>query len=290
MAREPITIVLEGEEPFDGSSLITGDRNSFEQSPGFPRTYRRNLTGNYGVVPADFWGLFTAHSPKVVSISGGNGDPLVTAAIIAENTTGTDFNRQLITLSPRLQHVLLGPHDRLALRTRDDTRPNRIELLVNDASESDHQAWARRYDASPVTRRFRISRSDNANFQHLPTGTVMISTADAWGWNFSARLNTSETDQSGPIPVSAFFDEPLDGAEMWVRFSGYTGAGAAKLYLVEGAQRYAFELEGSLSVAQWSRPFHVGFDDLISFETPTPEAGKFIFVDIEIGPQRHRRR
>ncbi len=287
MAREPILFVLEGENPFDASSLIKGDRNDFEQTPEFPRTYRRTLTGNYGVVPPDFWGLFTAHSPKVVSVSGGNGDPLVTAAVISENTTGSDFNRQIITLSPRFQHVLLGPHDRLALRTRDDTRPNRIELLVNDASESDHQAWARRYDASPVSRRFRISK-DGA-FAHQPTGSVLISTVDDWGWNVTGRINETAVLSDGPIPVRAFFDEPLDGAEMWVRFSGFGGAGGAKLFLVEGAQRGDFELESGLSVGEWSKRFHVGFDDLISFETPVPEAGKFISVDIEIGPPRNRR-
>lgn len=291
MALEPYTIILESSDAFDGSTPIAGSRDvDFEQDG---RTYRRvNLSGPQGIVPADFWGLFTAQSPKLVSISGGDLNPLTTVWPVSENQTV----REVVDLRPGHQTILLHPNDRLAIRTTETTRPHRVELVINDVGEADHVAWARRYGVEERSMRFRITRTDGLGFTKTPAAAPIVNDPADWTWNEGKRINAADTSIQGPVLVSAFSRNGmampggrLEGAEVFVRFTGYGGAGTGKVFLVEGFQRYAFEVESGLAAGQWSKPIHVGFDDHLCFETPTPDNGNVISVDIEVGPPRHRK-
>ena len=160
MANEPLTFILSGDGPFDGGTEIPGTRNNFDVEG---RTYRRSLSGAFGVIPGTFWDVFTIDSPKLVAISSDNVDPLTVARVISEN----NGVRQSIDLRPEIQHIVMLPNDKLAILTRSDTRPNNVTLVVNALGEHDHLILARRYLEQGRSRRFRLRRiDDQAIYQH----------------------------------------------------------------------------------------------------------------------------
>ena len=273
---EPYTIVLQQAAVFDGTTLIGGTRSDFSVSN---RTYTRNLDGG-GVVPADFWSLFSADSPKIVGISARTRNPYDIARVI----TGGTFAqfREEIDLRPLVQHVIMYPGDQLALQTIDRGIP--VELLVQPLSESDHVGWAKRYEPLARTRRFRITRGDQSGWNPGANPPPLVFN---WAWDPTTGFNSTTTTNQGAFPLSSFFgSRVIEGVEAWVRVSAI-GGGA--VYVRAGGPNGGAQLiSGGLADGQWSDRFHVGFDDLIQVNTDDPELGN-VRVDIEFGPPRHRR-
>ncbi|MCB9756735.1 MAG: hypothetical protein H6713_43005 [Myxococcales bacterium] len=273
---EPYTIVLQQAAVFDGTTLIGGTRSDFSVSN---RTYTRNLDGG-GVVPADFWSLFSADSPKIVGISARTRNPYDIARVI----TGGTFAqfREEIDLRPLVQHVIMYPGDQLALQTIDRGIP--VELLVQPLSESDHVGWAKRYEPLARTRRFRITRGDQSGWVPGANPPPLVL---GWAWDPVTGFNSATTTNQGVFPLSSFFGpRVVEGVEAWVRVSGVTGA---NVYVRAGGPNGSVQLiSGTLTEGHWSDRFHIGFDDLIQIATAAPQNAS-VQVDIEFGPPRHRR-
>ncbi len=277
---EPYTIVLQQSALFDGttpiSGTIGGSNSDFTISN---RTYTRTLDGG-GLVPADFWGLFSADSPKVVGISARTRNPHDLARVVSGGAF--DQFREQVDLRPIVQHVIMYPGDDLALLTVERGIP--VELLVQPLSESDHVDWSKRYGMLGRTRRYRITRGDQSGWQ---PGANPPPLALTWGWNATTGINEATVTTQGVFPLSSFFESVVEGVEAWVRVSG---AGAIILRVREGGPNGAVQdINTNLGEGNWSERIHLGFDDLIQIETGDPPAGKTVQVDIEFGPPRHRR-
>ena len=115
---EPIVIELNKDTDFDGVSPITLTRDDFAVTE--KRYYKANVPGPAGLIASDLFGLFQSSSPKLVGLASSSFNPQSVARVISSDATGT--MREEIDLTPHVQHVLVFPGDKLAIRTMDGGR------------------------------------------------------------------------------------------------------------------------------------------------------------------------
>ena len=193
------------------------------------------------------------NSPKLVGLASSSFNPQSVARVISSDATGT--MREEIDLTPHVQHVLVFPGDKLAIRTMDGGRVQVI-LVVNELNEGENVQYALGHETHAQWRRFRIVRE---------TGVAFAPAGPDWRPNFvfdpTSCLLISTDNGTGPIPTSDLSLYPRhQGVFISVRYSG-NGAVAGKLHLVDGATRH---------------------DDLIPLEASPDVVGAKLAVDIEV--------
>lgn len=269
---EPIVIELNKDSDFDGVSPIALTRDSFTVSG--QRYYKASVPGPGGLVASDLFGLFQGSSPKLVGLASSSFNPQSVARVIGSDAPGV--MREEIDLTPYVQHVLVFPGDRLAIRTMDGGRVQVI-LVVNELNEGENIQYALGHETHAQWRRFRVLRE---------TGTPFAPAGADWRppftFNPTSNLLFSDDNGVGPIPTSDLSLYPRhQGAFLSVRYSG-NGAVPGKLHLVDGATRQVRAVQTDLTTGLWSRVQFVSHDDLIALEASPDVVGAKLAVDIEV--------
>ena len=269
---EPILIELNKDTDFDGVSPITLTRDNFTVSG--QRYYKASVPGPGGLVASDLFGLFQGSSPKLVGLASSSFNPQSVARVISSDATGT--MREEIDLTPHVQHVLVFPGDKLAIRTMDGGRVQVI-LVVNELNEGENVQYALGHETHAQWRRFRIVRE---------TGVAFAPAGPDWRPNFvfdpTSCLLISTDNGTGPIPTSDLSLYPRhQGVFIAIRYSG-NGAIPGKLHLVDGPTRQARAVQSNLTTVRWSRVQFVSHDDLIALEATPSVPGAKLAVDIEV--------
>lgn len=130
---EPIVIELNKDTDFDGVSPIALTRDDFTVSG--QRYYKASVPGPGGLIAGDLFGLFQGASPKLVGLASSSFNPQSVARVISSDATGT--MREEIDLNPYVQHVLVFPGDKLAIRTMEGARVQ-VVLVVNELNEGEN--------------------------------------------------------------------------------------------------------------------------------------------------------
>lgn len=269
---EPIVIELNKETDFDGASPIALTRDDFTVSG--QRYYKASVPGPGGLIASDLFGLFQGASPKLVGLASSSFNPQSVARVISSDATGT--MREEIDLTPYVQHVLVFPGDKLAIRTMDGGRVQVI-LVVNELNEGENVQYALGHETYAQWRRFRILRETGVPF--APTGADWRPT---FVFDPVTNILLSNDNGVGPIPASDLSLYPRhQGVFIAVRYSG-NGAVAGKLHLVDGATRQSRAVQTDLTTVLWSKVQFVSHDDLLAFEASPDVAGARLAVDIEV--------
>lgn len=270
---EPIVIQLDKEADFDGVSPITLTRDSFTVSG--QRYYKTSVPGPGGLIDADLFGLFTGNSPKLVGIASSSWNPKSVARVITSSTTGTF--REEIDMTPYVQHVLMFPGDKLAIKTEDGGRVQVI-LVVNELNEGDNVQYALGHETNVQWRRFRIVRATGTAFAPNPTGAMWEPT---FTWANQTNLLITHDDGTGPIPATHLTLYPRhQGCYLAVRYNGTSGNG--RVHIVDGETRSTWTAETAMVDVKWSKVQFVSHDDLIALEASPLAAGQRMTVDLEL--------
>ena len=274
MAAEPYKFTLTKEGDFDGQTPMPYGRSEFQVEG--QRLYSIDIEGPAGVIDADFFGVFSNLTPKIVGISGGTWNPYSVARVIT--TASPEPFRQEVQLTPEMHHVVMWPGDKLAITTYEEGRPT-IQLVVNELSESEHinQALASRVD--PHWRRYRIVLASGQGLAPNPADPAFEPT---FAWNPSQYLMTTVINgATGPIPASHLCAFPkFQGCYVSVRYAKMN-ADSGKVHLIEGQGRDSIVADDNLKNVEWSEVFFVSHDDLIGLDTPGP-SGQIVIADIEL--------
>jgi hypothetical protein len=269
---EPIVIELNKDTDFDGVSPITLTRDDFAVTG--QRYYKANVHGPAGLIACDLFGLFQGSSPKLVGLASSSFNPQSVARVISSDATGT--MREEIDLTPYVQHVLVFPGDKLAIRTTDGGRVQVI-LVVNELNEGENVQYALGHETHAQRRRFRILRE---------TGLPFVPAGPDWRPTFAfdpiSCLLISTDNGNGPIPTADLSLYPRhQGVFLAIRYSG-NGAIPGKLHLVDGPTRQLRAVQSNLTTVRWSRVQFVSHDDLFALEATPNVPGTKLAVDIEI--------
>ena len=273
MAAEPTKITLSKDGDFNGTTEMPFSRGEFTVEA--QRLYSKFLAGPAGIIPGDFFGTVADLSPKAVSVSSLTYNPLNVARVLPG--AGLDVFREEVVLSPQMATVLMFPGDRLALLTHGEERAE-IQLVVNELTEGEHIRWALTQKTASFTRRFRIVRANGTGFSHTPTATTWL---PSFSSDVTSNLMVANDVSNGVIPARHLCAYPhFQGCFISVRVVGID-VGEAKLYIVDGHLREAYEFQGNIKNAEWSRVAYVSHDDLVGIETPAPPGGTVV-CDIEV--------
>lgn len=274
---EPLTITMYSRVDFDGATLIDGRRDDFEVSKN-GRYFHRALTGPGGVIKTDFWGLF-AEGPKVLGLAASTRNPQNKARLYRD--APLSFVRQVIDLTPQIQHVLVTPGDLLAVQTHD-LGPVFLTLVVNDISEQEHVALAAAAEHEPRTMRFRLGRSDGQGFVANVAGAPWN---PPFAWNTPSQLLSAIQNGTGPLALSDFLQaQRYQGFYVSVRYSNMPAAATGKVVIVEPTTRSFREAQINLTNVEWSKPQFLSHGDLLALECGAPAAGNNVVADIEVTP------
>ena len=269
---EPIVIELNKATDFDGTSPIALTRDDFTVSG--QRYYKASVSGPGGLIAGDLFGLFQGASPKLVGLASSSFNPQSVARVISSGAMG--MMREEIDLTPSVQHVLVFPGDKLAIRTSDGGRVQ-VVLVVNELNEGENVQYALGHGTYTQWRRFRILRETGVPF--MPTGAEWRPT---FVFDPISNILMSSDDGVGPIPASDLSLYPRhQGVFISVRYSG-NGAVAGKLHLVDGATRQSRAVQTDLTTVLWSKVQFVSHDDFIALEASPDVVGARLAVDIEV--------
>lgn len=272
---EPYSFRLTKTSNFDGSTPITLTRADLK-SEG-QRLYLGTLDGPGGIVDADFFGLFSPQSPKLVGLALSSFNPTSVVRVI---DTGGRMREQ-VNLTQSVQYVLLHGGDRLAVLTRESASgpedPVELSLFVNELSEREHVAWALAHPPAPVHTRLRIIRTQGS-FEHVVAGGWIPS----FEWDKPSSLLTVTDDaHQGPIPISALSPYPRRfGVLLTVRYAGSNNDG--KVQIVENLSRQIWVAQSGLQDVRWSRVQYAAHDDMLLLEATPAFAGRPLVCDIEL--------
>ena len=260
---------------FDGTTPITITRDNFSVSG--QRNYVATLVGPGGTIGADFFGIFSPDSAKVVGIAFNTANPRSVVRVI----DSSNRPREQISLNPFFQYVLVNPGDRLAVFSAEAvlTGPVPVELTiaVNELTEAQHVDWAIAHPpASHQHTRFRIIR--RGNFTPALTAAAWIPN---FVWNLTHSLfEASDNLNQGPIAISTLSPfSRMYGTLFSVRYSNSSNDG--KLVLVENQTRSFHEAQVNIQNVRWSRVTYAAHDDLIALSATTAPVGGDLIVDIE---------
>lgn len=276
---DPLTIIIYSSKDFDGTTPLDGTRDDFEVSRN-GRYYTRRITAAAGVIRTDFWGLFAESSPKILGIAGSTENPQNKARLYVD--APLELVRQVVDLTPRVQHVLVTPGDLLAVRTNDQG-PVFLTLTVKDVSEREHVELAARAQPSRPTMRLRLIRSDGQGFS--ATGPAWTPAA---AWKASSHLLQAMENGAGLLMLSDLMQlEHVKGYYVSVRFSNMQAAGTGKVLLAEPTTLSQREAQAGLSNVEWSKPQFFSHGDLLGLECAAPAVGGNVVADIEVTPVPH---
>jgi hypothetical protein len=274
MAAEPHKFILTKDGEFDGQTLMDFERGAFQAVS--TRIYSIDFTGNGGVINADFFGVFSDLTPKIVGVSGGTWNPYSTARVVTQGTP--EPFRQEVQLTPEMTHVVMYPGDSLAITTHGEGRPT-VQLVVNELSESEHVTQALTSHPTAIAHRYRIINTSGAGFLPDPGGVIF---EPAFAWSATDNImKVVVNGASGPIPASYLCPYPnFQGCYVSVRYAKMA-SDDGKVHLVEGQLRDSIVIQESLRNVEWSKVFFVSHDDHISLETPGPD-GNAVIADLEL--------
>ena len=271
---EPFFIVLNKEGDFDGVTPMTQTRDAFTVSG--QRYYRLSLSGPAGVIDSTIFGLFSDASPKMVGLAGSSFNPQTVAQILSSDPSNT--MREEIDLTPVVQHVVMFPGDRLALRTMEGGRAQ-VVLSVNELNEADNVQYALGARPFAQTRRLRFIRETGIPFAPNLNGSPW---QPRFVFNPLSSLLITQGNNVGPIPASELCLYPRhQGCYVSVRYSG-NGAVAGKLHIVDAETRQSRIVQANLTAVRWSKAQFVSHDDMIAFEAAPDVAGSKLVADVEV--------
>jgi hypothetical protein len=270
---EPVKFTLTKDGEFDGQTVMNLDRDDFTVASG--RLYSAAISGPAGLIGADFFGVFSDLTPKLVGVSGDTWNPYNVARVVTGGTP--EPFRQEVQLTPEMNHVVMYPGDSLAIATYGEQRPT-VQLVVNELSESEHINQVLASKVAAHWRRFRII-SVGAGFAPNPGGAVL---QPNWSWDPAAKMMKAVLNgATGPIPASALCAyPPFQGCYLSVRFAKMS-ADTGKVFLIEGQARDSIAHQADLKNVEWSKVMFVSHDDHIGLETPGP-ADEAVIADIEL--------
>lgn len=260
---------------FDGTTAIS--LASAELKTDDRRVYTAKITPPAaGVIPADFFGIFSANSPKLVGIAFSSQNPMNMARVI----DAAGRAREQVNLRQDVQYVLLNGQDRLALLSKETTVAGEVDvevfLVVNEVNEAQTAAWAAAHPPQPIHTHYRITRR-GAPFA-LNAGNP--GWQPAWVWNPQSQiLEITDNTSNGPIPLTSLSVAPrIYGAYVAIRYSGSNNDG--KFVVVENAVKSTFEAQIAMTDARWSRVQYLSHEDNIGL-VATPVGG-VIVCEIEV--------
>lgn len=276
---EAITIELNAEGDWDGSSLVNLNRDNAIVIG--KRYYKFNISGPHGVLAADLGGLFSVVSPKLVAVAYSSWNPQSFCRVIASDAASSF--RQEITLKPAMQFVVMYPGDRLAFSTQDER--GQVVLVVNELNESEAAQWGRHHLPYTMPTRFRIIRRTGASF--------VPNTANLWqpifGYDPTSGALIAEDDSAGMIPASTLCLYPrFQGCYVSVRYAGSNGMGS--LRIVDNLTRRDWAVPGALQDVRWSRVAYISHDDGIALDAQPVNPGDLLVCDILVSlvhPDNH---
>lgn len=273
---DPLTIAIYSPVDFNGVTPLEGTRDDFEVSRQ-GRYYLRRLDKPAGVIRTDFWGLFSEGSPKILGIAASSENPQNKARL--QCVGPYPFVRQIIDLTPRVQHVLVTPGDVLAIRTNDQS-PVFLTLTVKDISEREHAELAARAQPERPVMRLRLVRTDNQGFS--ANGQPW---APALTWSGASGLLTATESGAGPLVLSDLLQlERHRGFYVSVRYSNMAHPGTGRVLVSEPVTRSQREAQADLVNVEWSKPQFFSHGDLLGLDCAPPEGGKNVVADIEVTP------
>jgi len=277
MSAEPYRITLSKEGDFDGTTPMEFDRSSFAVQD--QKIYSRSIEGPAGLIGADFFGLLSPASAKIVGISGSTWNPTSVAKVLTA-TGAPERSRQQIQLTPEMTHVILFPGDELSIVTNGEGRPV-IHIVINDLSESEHISMALHRDLGPHASRFRLIKDDNTGFSPGINGSDFV---PPFVWIPGSNIMEAKIQTSGRIPVSAFCTYPdHQGCFLSVRVAGGNNPGSSEIYVIEPQRNGAAAFQSGLPDMQWSKVVYLSHDDKIGFATQLPGGGTpEVVIDIEV--------
>jgi len=276
MSAEPYKITLSKEGNFDGTTPMEFERSSFAVQD--QKIYSRSIEGPAGLIGADFFGLLSKSSAKVVGISGSTWNPASVARVL---TTGApEPFRQEVQLTPEMTHVVLFPGDQLGIVTSGEGRPI-VHLVINDLSESEHVAMALRRDLGPHATRYRLIKDDNTGFSPGVTGSDQT---PPFEWDPSSNIMVARIQTSGRIPMGHFGHYPKhQGCFASFRVSGGNSPGASEICVIEPQRNGYAIVQSGLPDMEWSKVVYLSHDDKIGFQTQSPAGGvPEVVIDIDL--------
>jgi len=275
MASEPIAFRIDNTVDWDGVTpvgLQRGDFKVFDQ-----RYYVGSLEAPAGTLTADFFGVFSALTPKLVGVASSSSNPLSVLRVLSADDP--DVFRQEVELSPRMVHVPVFAGDRIAIVTHE-SGSNSLEFVVTELSDRDHVQLASMASDEVGGRRVRIIRTGGSGFTHEPTTETW---QPALSWDASRGVLLGYEVVNGVIPARDLCMSPrAEGCLLSVRYSGI-GDGVGRLFVVDGHLREATEVQDGLKSGEWSKVAFVGRDDFIGLSSPGPVGdGDAVVCDLEL--------
>lgn len=270
---EPRQVLLHKAGNYNGTSPIALVRDRDLVATGL--VYVATVNGPAGIVPADFWGIFSAERPKLVGVAFSSSNPLSIARVVSV----TGRVREEINLRPDFQYVTMHGQDQLAIVTHEGSPAQipstELHLEVNEVNEADHTAWALAHPPRRIHTRFKLAR--RTPFVKQLIGAPFIPT---FIWDPVAYMFVSTDTADGPIPISVL--SPFSrgyGTLVSLRYSNSNNDG--RIVTVESITRAEYELQSAIPNGRWSRVFYASHDDMICLAA-TPFAGNPNLVcDIE---------
>lgn len=261
---------------FDGNTWIMLTRDNFTVAG--QRNYVATVGGAGGSIGADFFGVFSPHSPKVVGVAFSSANPRSVARVV----DSSNRVREEVNLAPFFQYIMMNPGDRLSVITNEAivTGPVPVELTlaVNELTEAQHIDWALAHPpAVHLHTRLRIIR--RGDFVPVVNAVPWV---PVFFWNpVSHVLEASDSVSQGPIPISTLSPfGRMYGSLLSIRYSNSNNDG--KVVLVESHTRAFHEAQGNLQNARWSRVAYAAHDDHIALSATTAVVGGDLVADIEI--------
>lgn len=242
----------------------------------------RVYTGNAGaagsVVPADFFGLFSKETPKLLGIAFSSENPRSIARVIE----ASGRVREQFSMTQAFQYVMLHPQDRVGFESFENSAAGQtasveVTLEVNDVTERDHMEWALRHRPEPVHTRLRLMRRT----PFLPSPPLPPFLPN-FTWDAVNSMLVSQDTIDGPIPIGHLSQFPRRfGALVSIRYSNSLGDGMA--VTVDETTRAIFNLQTAMEDGRWSRTFYLAHSDMLALSaSPNPVGGKPLVADIEI--------
>jgi len=283
---EPTIIELThtGAVGFDGTSPIELTRDDFTIKN--QRFYSATIEAG-GVVPADFWGLFTESDVKVVAIACETLSPASLARVGAKGGA-PDVYREEIDLTPAFQSVYTSATDVIRLLvpipSADSGERSVVTLIVNALNEEQAAEFARTRGPEGRHSRYRVLRTDAVGFSLAPN----IALQPQFDYLASTQTMVATTNSQGFIAVSEIARPGADGVYVWVRYTGI-GGGTGDVYLIDARTGEEYQVATGLVRSQWSAPFWISRDDRIGFRSSNPPVGFEVAVEVSVSPPSGRR-
>jgi len=283
---EPTIIELThtGAAGFDGITPIELRRDDFAVKD--QRFYSATIEAG-GVIPADFWGLFTESEVKVVAIACESLSSRSVARVAASNGA-PDVYRQEVDLTPAFQSVFTSATDLIRLRVpapgAGSSERNVVTLIVNVLNERQAADYSKSRLPNGQHRRYRVLRTDGVGFILNPTSHLL----PQFEYLASTQTMVAMTDVHGFVSVREIARPGSDGVYVWARFTGIAG-GTGDVYLIDARTGEEYLVDAGLVRAKWSTPFWVSRDDRIGFRSSNPPDGYEVAVELSVGPTTSRR-